>query len=348
MDEDELTPQSGQPEDEKIQDDIYWHAGFFAAMQYELMDYENDLEFIYEYPLSKEALKIDVIIIENKSGVKIEKDIGGIFRKYNILEYKSETDYVSIDDYYKVIAYACLYKAFNHKAAIGQITLTFAAYKYPEKLINHLVNERLLAVSGRYKGIYYVEGELFPIQIIVNNKDLPADGHIFLRGLRRNWTLSDFDKISYALYKAGKTNIRLAYIDALTRANKILRKEIMGMGYVPDIEEIEQSYSIKFFTDALKRVFEKKGWMPDYMADYVKKINEEAKAKVDAAKAKADAANAKADAAEAKAGLLREIEERAIEQVKSMLAEGMSVDEILKISVLPKDKIEEIASQLVV
>ena len=39
------------------------------------------------------------------------KNIGRIFRKYNIVEYKSPTDYLGIDDFYKVYGYACFYKA---------------------------------------------------------------------------------------------------------------------------------------------------------------------------------------------------------------------------------------------
>ena len=41
----------------------------------------------------------------------IQKNIGRIFRQYNIVEYKSPDDYLSIDDFYKVYAYCCLYKS---------------------------------------------------------------------------------------------------------------------------------------------------------------------------------------------------------------------------------------------
>lgn len=44
-------------------------------------------------------------------GGRSELNIGRIFRKYNIIEYKSPVDYLGIDDFYKVYGYLCFYKA---------------------------------------------------------------------------------------------------------------------------------------------------------------------------------------------------------------------------------------------
>lgn len=43
-------------------------------------------------------MQIDVVIIKKCNEDAIHKNIGRIFRKYNIVEYKSPTDYLSIDD----------------------------------------------------------------------------------------------------------------------------------------------------------------------------------------------------------------------------------------------------------
>ena len=56
-------------------------------------------------------MAIDILIIKNTEGYKVKKNIGRIFRKYNIIEYKSPDDYLSIDDFYKVYGYTCFYKA---------------------------------------------------------------------------------------------------------------------------------------------------------------------------------------------------------------------------------------------
>ena len=68
----------------------------------------------------------------------IQKNIGRIFRRHNIVEYKSPEDYLSIDDFYKVYGYACFYKSdTKHVDEIksNEITISFACEKRPEKLL---------------------------------------------------------------------------------------------------------------------------------------------------------------------------------------------------------------------
>ena len=52
------------PQDNSKQDKIYWHEAFYAALQLELHDYKDALTFEDEHQLSKEALKMDVLIIK--------------------------------------------------------------------------------------------------------------------------------------------------------------------------------------------------------------------------------------------------------------------------------------------
>ncbi|MDP4147185.1 MAG: hypothetical protein Q8936_22370, partial [Bacillota bacterium] len=92
---------------------IKWHPAFTAAMQLELKEYKEHLEFLTEHQLTDEPLRIDILVIKKLDNIEIDTAIGKIFRKYNIFEYKSPTDYISIDDYYKVKAYAYLYKALS-------------------------------------------------------------------------------------------------------------------------------------------------------------------------------------------------------------------------------------------
>lgn len=50
-------------------------------------------------------------MIKRQKELPVHKNIGRIFRKYNIIEYKSPVDYLGIDDFYKVYGYLCFYKA---------------------------------------------------------------------------------------------------------------------------------------------------------------------------------------------------------------------------------------------
>ena len=107
---------------------LQWHPAFFAGLQIELRDEADKLTFEQEHYLSTKPLQIDILIIKKNTTDRIQKNIGRIFRKYNIVEYKSPDDYLSIDDFYKVYAYCCLYKSTgdnqNEKKA-NDITITF-------------------------------------------------------------------------------------------------------------------------------------------------------------------------------------------------------------------------------
>ena len=81
--------------DEKIQ----WHPAFDAALQIELGEETKYLEFDSEHLLSKKPMQIDVLV-KNERHVKIQKNIGRIFRQYNVVEYKSPEDDLNIDDFY--------------------------------------------------------------------------------------------------------------------------------------------------------------------------------------------------------------------------------------------------------
>lgn len=92
---------------------IQWHPTFRGAVKTEL-EAEEGLCYLDEYALTKKELKVDLIVLDQEDHA-IKNAIGHLFRKYNIMEYKSPTDYFSIDDYYKVMAYAYLYKYLQKK-----------------------------------------------------------------------------------------------------------------------------------------------------------------------------------------------------------------------------------------
>lgn len=64
------------------------------------------------------------------------------------MEYKSPTDYLSVDDFYKVIAYAYLFKGIEGQKSrgkkkidsikINEITISMVSKSKPEKLFKHL------------------------------------------------------------------------------------------------------------------------------------------------------------------------------------------------------------------
>ena len=136
-------------------------------------DEAENLLFEREHQLSHKPLEMDLLIIKMQNGIQLKKNIGKIFRKHNIIEYKSPKDYLSINDFYKVYGYACIYQADTKEMCEilpSDITLTMISNKFPRKMVNYLQKERGLAVHKQGQGIYYLEGDQFKIQVLVNKE----------------------------------------------------------------------------------------------------------------------------------------------------------------------------------
>ncbi len=94
---------------------LQWHPGFSAALRITLHEEMKYLEMYEEYQLSRKPMQIDILIIKKINKVCIKKSIGKIFRTYNIIEYKSPNDFLSINDFYKAYGYTCFYQSNTDK-----------------------------------------------------------------------------------------------------------------------------------------------------------------------------------------------------------------------------------------
>ena len=169
--------------DEKIQ----WHPAFDAALQIEFGDEAKYLEFDPEHLISKKPMQIDVLV-KNEKHVKLKKNIGRIFRQYNIIEYKSPEDDLDIDDFYKTYAYACLYKSDTETVDLipaDELTITFVCYHYPRNMLRKLEQDRKFSVEQQDSGIYYLVGDAIPIQLVIVPK-LSKEHNYWLNNLRND------------------------------------------------------------------------------------------------------------------------------------------------------------------
>ena len=164
---------------------LQWHAAFFADIQIELAEEAQYLEFENEHMLSTKPMQLDVLIIKKDKERRIRKNIGRIFRSHNIVEYKSPTDSLSIDDFFKVYGYACFYKADTQRVneiKADEVTITFVCLGYPREMCNYLEKKlhRRIAVAG--EGIYYISDPVFSIQLLVQ-KRLSEEENFWLKNL---------------------------------------------------------------------------------------------------------------------------------------------------------------------
>ena len=148
-----------------------WHPAFYHAMRLELRN-EKGLEFIDEFELTRKPLKIDLMIVQKEADIVINNTIGKIFKAHNIIEYKSPKDDMNIRTFYKAIAYACLYiisPIHNIQVDARDITITLLRHSKPRKLLDILSDGGYL-IEHTYKGIYYIKGSMFEVQIIVSSE----------------------------------------------------------------------------------------------------------------------------------------------------------------------------------
>ena len=213
--------------DEKIQ----WHPAFDAALQIELGEETKYLEFDSEHLLSKKPMQIDVLV-KNERHVKIQKNIGRIFRQYNVVEYKSPEDDLNIDDFYKVYAYACIYKADTETVDFipaAELTITFVCYHYPRNMLRKLEQDRKMVVEQEDIGIYYLIGDAIPIQLVIVPK-LSKEHNYWLNNLRNDLKAGSEIKNFIESYSKNKNSkLYQALADAVMRANWEKLKEGSNM-----------------------------------------------------------------------------------------------------------------------
>ena len=215
--------------EEDRKDVLQWHPAFYADLQIEFQEETYKLMFQNEYPLSKKPMLVDILVIKKKKGEKIHKNIGRIFRTYNLIEYN---DYLSVDDFYKVYGYACFYKADTgreNEIPAEEITITFVARNYPRKMIRHLLDVRKYTIEKIEPGIYYVCGDVFAIQIIVTGQ-LSPEHNLWLYSLTDTLTDSRITKELLNEYR-GKENNNLysAAMQVIVAANEQQFKEDKNM-----------------------------------------------------------------------------------------------------------------------
>jgi hypothetical protein len=214
---------------------IHWHPAFIEAMRAELKPYLDKIEILSELPLTTEPLKIDCIIIKKSKDLVIKKNFALIFRDWNIMEYKSPEDHVSINDFHKVYAYACLYAVIQN-VPISSITISFVESRYPRKLIGFLRKVRKFTVEKTSPGIYTIQGDVFGIQII-DSRYLPDNESLWLKSLRGDLNADVIRKIKTEMEKQDKSIGLSAYMDTVFRANAEVFKGVMEMR-APTLKEI--------------------------------------------------------------------------------------------------------------
>lgn len=174
-----------------------WHPAFVSAMKLELIEDAEHLDYTSEYNLNTKPLEMDLLIVKKEKDVEVKNQIGKIFRRHNIIEYKSPDDSMNLNTYMKVIAYACLYKAYESHVddiKLEEITITMVRERKPVKLL-HWFEKNGYQINEVFKGIYYViKDNHFLTQILVS-KQLSKDNQKWLTLLSKDLDKEDVKRV---------------------------------------------------------------------------------------------------------------------------------------------------------
>ena len=227
-----------KPPSEVSEQKIQWHPGFTAAMKLELRSYNKHLIYHEEYLLNPKPIQIDLLVIEKTTNLKIKEAIGRNFRRHNIFEYKSPGDELGVDEFFKTMGYACLYKAAAQKVneiPSEDVLVTLVRADKPEKLLKWLREN--YQVEERHPGIYYMErAGLFPVQLIVSD-DLPERDAIWLQSLTKHMQVIDAENLLANIEKNRYVKHEREWIESVLQvvlaanreAFEEMRKEDPGM-----------------------------------------------------------------------------------------------------------------------
>ena len=212
-----------------------WHLGLKPAVDLELADERPNLSYFREFSLNQQALEIDLLIIKKEGDQSIRNEIGRLFRKYNIIEYKSPKDELNIDTLYKVGAYTSLYKAYGDtvdERRADEITTSLIRKAKPVRLFRYF-EEHGIRLENPFKGIYYVkDGVLFPTQIVVT-KELNPQEHMWLTALSdgmQKQQLKDLLLKVESFHTKLDRELAEAVLGVAIRANWRVAQELRGDG----------------------------------------------------------------------------------------------------------------------
>ena len=167
---------------------IQYHQGFYAAVkaQYQARD---DMVYWKDHELGELPVRPDLVIDKNSEEPLLDP-IGSFFRKYNVNEYKSPEDGLTIDDFDKTHGYAFIYKSLLPGVKFEDMTVSIYRHVYPRELMKDL-KKRGFDVKQAFPGIYHVTSQvMLPTQIVVTS-ELAEGSYPGMKILAKNAKLED-------------------------------------------------------------------------------------------------------------------------------------------------------------
>jgi hypothetical protein len=168
----------------------------------------GDVAILDEHRLSKEPLRIDIVVIKKNRGIELEPVWAKIFREHNLVEYKSPVDKApTFEVFSKLMGYAWIYAA-QEKVTISDMTATLICAGIPKKLFKILKEDFDYEILEKYDGVYYITEKgvaaekRLAVQIMVQRSEL------LLQALdKRPFDEATADKLAEFIASLDKENV---------------------------------------------------------------------------------------------------------------------------------------------
>lgn len=153
---------------------IQWHPLFVKSIKAALKASQIDQVQVFpEVALSSKPLVIDVVVVNDASSDKLDHPIFELFRRFNIIEFKSPQDYLTLKDFDKGVVYSRLHYIVGEleEDVLHQYTISYFCSHYPRVMMEFIKYRGLVIEENNpITGIYQIKGEMYPMQVVVFNE----------------------------------------------------------------------------------------------------------------------------------------------------------------------------------
>ena len=149
------------------------NAAFCDALKIELATTDTNTGYNPNDCMYMQPVAAFLLAVIKSPDIKIQNDIGKIFKGHNIIDYTFYDKKLDSEHLYKTIAYTCLYKTSGVEddyIKADNVTITIVSRDMPQQLFDSLKGSGI-TIEESGKGTYQIKNMMpFSIQVIVRHE----------------------------------------------------------------------------------------------------------------------------------------------------------------------------------
>ena len=134
-----------------------WYLAFVCACKLVWDPKEMELAYLPEHPVTVEPIKTDILVVKKQMDKILPDEIGGFFRTYNIIQFKSSSDKFQANDFLKELIYAFAYKVYENNIDLNDMSLTVFCPPDITEVLDFAKENHLPVQANEAGNIYYID-----------------------------------------------------------------------------------------------------------------------------------------------------------------------------------------------